>query len=60
MNNRKSVSRRDFMKKSLVGAALMASASSIELPAAQKKAGSGCEKARLQGGLLPRRRRGKG
>jgi len=37
MNNRKSVSRRYFMKQSLVGAALLASASASELPAAQKK-----------------------
>jgi anaerobic selenocysteine-containing dehydrogenase len=38
MNNKKTVSRRQFMKKSLVGAALLASASSIKLSAAQKKA----------------------
>jgi len=37
-NSGKSVSRRDFMRKSLAGAALLASTSAIELPAAQKKA----------------------
>ncbi len=37
MSNRNSLSRRRFMKKSLVGAAMLASASVSELPAAQKK-----------------------
>ena len=38
MSNNILLSRRGFMKKSLVGAAVMVSASASELPAAQKKA----------------------
>jgi len=37
MSNRNSLSRRNFMKKSLVGAAMLASASVSKLTAAQKK-----------------------
>jgi sugar phosphate isomerase/epimerase len=37
MSNNKTISRRNFMKKSLTGAALLASASAIKLSAAQKK-----------------------
>jgi len=39
-NDKKSISRRGFMKKSLVGATLLASASAVELPTAQQRSPS--------------------